>query len=185
MTDRQMAGSSLLAGSPSFLLLVCGTVPLCLWGCAVRLAGRRLVLPHTTTGCSLLKYRSNHATQLVAPFCAKGPTMPAQECTQALRLAQSVNTHEHESPHSFMTPRSLPRLTAHATHAWCVCWWWRRERLQRAYDGFHSSDCAGLAHMTEYQDLDGPNIPVPGGCRVFCNALLVICVWMLGCETEE
>lgn len=38
-----------------------------------------------------------------------------------------------------------------------------RERLQRAYDGFHSFDCAGLAHITEYQDLDGPNIPVPGG----------------------
>lgn len=38
-----------------------------------------------------------------------------------------------------------------------------RERLQRAYDGFHCSDVAGLAHITEYADLDGPNIPVPGG----------------------
>lgn len=46
-----------------------------------------------------------------------------------------------------------------------------RERLQRAYDGFHSSDVAGLAHITEYLDLEGPNIPVPGDDAVACVAV--------------
>jgi hypothetical protein len=47
-----------------------------------------------------------------------------------------------------------------------LCFVRHRERLQRAYDGFHSADVAGLAHMTEYVDLEGPNIPVPGESHI-------------------
>lgn len=66
-------------------------------------------------------------------------------------------------------PSPWHALRLHACHHCC---WARllqhRERLQRAYDGFHSADVAGLAHMTEYVDLDGPNIPVPGESQQTC-----------------
>jgi hypothetical protein len=41
-----------------------------------------------------------------------------------------------------------------------------RERLQRSYDGFHSSDAAGASFVDEYEELPGPNLPVPGGYQV-------------------
>jgi hypothetical protein len=46
-----------------------------------------------------------------------------------------------------------------------------RERLQRAYEGFHSTDAAGTTHALEYTDLDGPNVPVPGGYQHLAEVL--------------
>ncbi|WIA18526.1 hypothetical protein OEZ85_009976 [Tetradesmus obliquus] len=49
--------------------------------------------------------------------------------------------------------------------------WACRERLQRAYDGFHSTDAAGTTHAIEYEDLEGPNMPVPGGYQHLAELL--------------
>jgi len=46
-----------------------------------------------------------------------------------------------------------------------------RERLQRAYEGYSSTDTAGITHALQYEDLEGGNIPVPGGYQHLANQL--------------
>lgn len=44
--------------------------------------------------------------------------------------------------------------------------WWFREKMQRTFDGFWSTDDVSLAFPREFETLDGPNMPVPGGYQV-------------------
>eukprot|EP00775_Hariotina_reticulata_P013153 gene13153-13283_t len=46
-----------------------------------------------------------------------------------------------------------------------------KERLQRAYEGYASTDTAGIIHALQYEDLEGGNIPVPGGYQNLANQL--------------
>jgi len=49
--------------------------------------------------------------------------------------------------------------------------WHFREQLQRTFDGFYSTDDVGLAFAREYETLDGPNLPVPGGYQTLLERL--------------
>lgn len=44
-------------------------------------------------------------------------------------------------------------------------WAWR-EQLQRAMDGCHSTDDMSAHSLSEYDEYEGPNIPLPSGYQV-------------------
>ena len=44
--------------------------------------------------------------------------------------------------------------------------WLFREKQQRTFDGFYCVDDVSTAFPREFQTLDGPNLPVPGGFQV-------------------
>ncbi|GBF89359.1 hypothetical protein Rsub_02237 [Raphidocelis subcapitata] len=63
--------------------------------------------------------------------------------------------------------------------------WACRERLQRAYDGFHASDDAAAAFAQEYCDLEGENVPVPGGYQHLAELLAEGLPIRLGCPVSR
>lgn len=50
-------------------------------------------------------------------------------------------------------------------------WAWR-EQLQRAMDGCHSTDDMSAHSLSEYDEYEGPNIPLPSGYQVPLKLLL-------------
>ena len=52
------------------------------------------------------------------------------------------------------------------------CWLFR-EKQQRTFDGFFCADDVSAAFPKEFETLDGPNLPVPGGFQV-CETWTVI-----------
>ena len=44
-------------------------------------------------------------------------------------------------------------------------WAWR-EQLQRAMDGCHSTDDMSAQSLAQYDEYEGPNIPLPSGYQV-------------------
>ena len=53
------------------------------------------------------------------------------------------------------------RTRALFTEAWA----WR-EQLQRAMDGCHSTDDMSALSLAQYDEYEGPNIPLPSGYQV-------------------
>jgi hypothetical protein len=85
-------------------------------------------------------------------------------------MTSTQQMHHHRNKTAGHAPTSTATALACQQHHLCSalsC----RERLQRAYDGFHSTDAAGVTHAVEYTDLEGPNTPVPGGYQHLAELL--------------
>lgn len=53
-------------------------------------------------------------------------------------------------------------------------WAWR-EQLQRAMDGCHTTDDMSALSLAQYEEFDGPNIPLPSGYQVMRFAVMPVC----------
>lgn len=49
-------------------------------------------------------------------------------------------------------------------------WAWR-EQLQRAMDGCHTTDDMSVLSLAQYEEFEGPNIPLPSGYQVMLTAI--------------
>ena len=58
-------------------------------------------------------------------------------------------------------------------------WAWR-EQLQRAMDGCHTTDDMSARSLAQYEEFEGPNIPLPSGYQV-CSLASAVCQQPMCC----
>ena len=69
--------------------------------------------------------------------------------------------------------QQLSRASDRARALFTDGWAWR-EQLQRAMDGCHTTDDMSGLSLAQYEEFDGPNIPLPSGYQVMRFAIMPV-----------
>lgn len=66
--------------------------------------------------------------------------------------------------------QKLSSASEHGRALFTAAWAWR-EKLQRSMDGCHTTDDMSAISLSQYEEFDGPNVPLPSGYQVHRPAL--------------
>ncbi|KAL6760582.1 hypothetical protein V8C86DRAFT_1075050 [Haematococcus lacustris] len=108
------------------------------------------------------------AMQKLAVEAVARYTEAAEECTQGAQAQE--RTVGDVLRRTFDEAVKEEGLQGEALKVFADSWQFR-EKLQRTFDGFFSTDDVSLAFAREYESLDGPNLPVPGGYQALAQLL--------------